>query len=103
MTFLPHWPELLFVTMLVGQEIEQLCVTVTVKEQLPELPAVSLAEQLTVVVPSEKLEPDGGVQVTVRAPSQMSLAVTENVAVAEPEPGELSVTLIGEGQATTGP
>ncbi len=88
--------------MSVGQLMVQLCVTVTVNEQLPVLPVVSLAEQLTVVVPSAKLEPEAGVQVTVREPSHTSLAVAEKVTVAEPDPGELSVTLIGEGQVTTG-
>lgn len=88
--------------MLLGQLMVQLCVTVTVNEQVPVLLDVSLAEQLTVVVPSEKLDPEAGVQVTVREPSQTSLAVAEKVTVAEPDPGELSVTLIGEGQLTTG-
>ncbi|MEK7832822.1 MAG: hypothetical protein AAB401_17150, partial [Acidobacteriota bacterium] len=57
--------------------------TVTVKVQLPELPDKSLAEQVTVVTPIAKLVPEAGEQVTVRAPSQTSLAVAENVAVAE--------------------
>ena len=76
--------------------------TVTVNEQLPELPEVSLAEQVTVVTPIGKLLPEAGEQVTVRAPSQTSLAVAENVAVAEPEPTGLSVRLIGPGQVTAG-
>ncbi len=76
--------------------------TVTVNEQLPEFPDVSLAEQVTVVTPIGKLVPEAGEQVTVRAPSQTSLAVAENVAVAEPEPTGLSVRLIGPGQVTTG-
>ncbi len=98
----PHWPGLLLTVMLLGQLMVQAEATVTVNEQLPELPDVSLAEQVTVVTPTVKLLPEAGVQVTVRAPSQTSLAVAENVAVAEPEPGELSVRLIGAGQLTVG-
>ena len=37
-------------------------ITVTVKEQLEILPAVSLAEQFTVVVPAGNDAPEGGVQ-----------------------------------------
>ena len=39
--------------------------TVTVNEQQLELPALSAAQQTTVVVPSGKTEPDGGAQVTL--------------------------------------
>src|SRR5438876_85885 len=38
--------------------------TVTVKEALPVFPLPSLAEQVTVVVPSAKLLPDVGLQLT---------------------------------------
>jgi hypothetical protein len=48
--------------------------TVTVNEQLAGLPATSLTEQFTVVVPFGKLEPLAGVQVTVPTPEQLSLA-----------------------------
>ena len=48
--------------------------TVTVKEQLPVLEEVSVAVQLTVVVPTGKVEPDGGEQLTV-APEQLSFAI----------------------------
>jgi hypothetical protein len=37
-------------------------VTVTVNMQVAELPAQSQAVQVTVVVPTVKVEPDGGVQ-----------------------------------------
>jgi hypothetical protein len=50
--------------------------TVTLKEQLDELPAPSVAVQVTVVVPSGKADPDAGVQ-TVVTPEQLSVAVTE--------------------------
>jgi hypothetical protein len=48
---------------LAGQLIVGGCVsfTVTVKLQLLELPEASVTEQLTVVVPFGKLDPDAGV------------------------------------------
>jgi hypothetical protein len=52
-----------------------LSVTVTVKLHSPVLLLVSLAEQFTVVTPFWKVDPDGGLQVTVRGPSQLSFAV----------------------------
>jgi hypothetical protein len=52
-----------------------LSVTVTVKLQVPVLFDKSEAEQLTVVVPFWKVEPEAGSQVTVRELSQLSLAV----------------------------
>jgi hypothetical protein len=48
--------------------------TVTVKEQLAVLPDVSVAVHVTVVVPFEKVEPEGGLQTTV-TPGQLSVAV----------------------------
>jgi hypothetical protein len=45
-------------------------VTVTVNEQVASLPAASVAVQVTVVTPTEKL-PGGGTQETV-APGQLS-------------------------------
>jgi hypothetical protein len=48
--------------------------TVTVKVQGAILPTASVAVQVTVVVPTGKLEPDGGEHVTV-TPGQLSLAV----------------------------
>jgi hypothetical protein len=48
--------------------------TVTVNEQLAGLPAASLTEQFTVVTPFGKLEPLGGIQVTVPTPEQLSEA-----------------------------
>ena len=49
--------------------------TVTVKLLVPMLPAVSVAEQLTVAVPRAKTLPEAGVQVTGTLISTMSLAV----------------------------
>ena len=48
--------------------------TVTVKVQSAWLPDASVAVQVTVVVPFGKVEPDGGLQLTV-APAQLSEAV----------------------------
>jgi hypothetical protein len=52
-----------------------LSTTVTVKLQEAERPAASLTEQVTVVTPLGKLEPDAGVQVTAPTPGQLSEAV----------------------------
>jgi hypothetical protein len=51
-----------------------LSVTVTVNEAEPVLPCVSVAVQVIVVAPSGKVEPLGGVQLTGRAPSTLSVA-----------------------------
>ena len=50
-------------------------VTVTVKLLLALLPLASLTEQLTVVVPAGKVEPDCGVHDGVPTPEQLSDAV----------------------------
>jgi hypothetical protein len=50
-------------------------VTVTVNVQVPVLGTVSVAVQVTVVVPLLNVAPEGGLQVTVLAPSQLSFAV----------------------------
>jgi len=47
--------------------------TVMVKAQVLELPAASVATQVTVVLPKGKVEPDGGVQLAV-TPGQLSVA-----------------------------
>src|SRR5437868_3663200 len=49
-------------------------VSVTLKPQVERLPAASTAAQVTVVVPTGKVEPEGGVQVTV-TPGRLSLTV----------------------------
>jgi hypothetical protein len=49
--------------------------TVTVNEQLEELAAASLTVQVTVLVPSGKIEPDGGLHTGVPSPGQLSLTV----------------------------
>jgi hypothetical protein len=49
--------------------------TVTLNEQLDELPLASLTEHETVVVPFGKAVPDGGVQTGEPTPGQLSLTV----------------------------
>jgi len=74
---------------------------VTVNIQLPVLAAMSVAVQVTVVIPRGKVVPEGGVQTGVIAPSQLSKAVAVNVTATEHIPaGEFIV--IGAGQVTTG-
>jgi hypothetical protein len=75
--------------------------TVTVKEQLPELVAESVAVQVTVVMPLGNVAPDGGVQTGVIEPSQLSVAVAVNITTAEHIVLSVPVT-IGDGQVTIG-
>ena len=56
--------------------VVSLKVTVTVKLALPVLLWLSVAEHVTVVGPTGKWLPDAGVQIGVRAPSTVSVAVT---------------------------
>ena len=56
-----------------GQVILQ-AATVTVKLQLAVFPDVSVAVQVTVLVPTGKVEPEGGLQ-AVDTPEQLSAAV----------------------------
>ena len=70
--------------------------TVTVKLQLRELPAASVAVATTVVVPNEKTEPDA-LLVTTVGTEQLSLAVTVKLTAAEHVPGgALTVMLAGQ-------
>jgi hypothetical protein len=75
--------------------------TITVNEQLPVLEDESVAEQLTVVTPFGKVEPDAGTQVGVIAPSQLSVAVAVKFTTAEQAPLVVFVVM-GEGQFNTG-
>jgi len=76
-------------------------ITVTVNEQLPVFDDVSVAVQVTVVMPRGKVVPEGGVQVGVIAPSQLSKAVAVNVTLTEHIPAGEFIE-IGAGQVTTG-
>jgi hypothetical protein len=49
-------------------------ITVTPKVQVSSTPQLLSAEQVTMVDPLSKAVPDGGSQVTVNAPSQLSTA-----------------------------
>ena len=59
--------ELVAVTVMLDEQVRLIGGRVTVirKEQLVAVPHVSLAEQITVVVPIGKVEPLGGLQVSV--------------------------------------
>jgi hypothetical protein len=68
----------LFTIIFAGQLIagSWVSLTVTVNEQLEELPAVSATEQFTVVVPFGNADPDAGAQTGAPTPGQLSVAVT---------------------------
>ena len=59
-TTAPHWFASFDIVMFAGHVMAQPAVTVTVKLQLAVFIAASVTEQLTVVEPSGKLEPDAG-------------------------------------------
>ena len=54
--------------------VEQAPVTATVNPQVAWIPDASVAVQVTVVVPMGKIDPERGLQTTVR-PGQLSLTV----------------------------
>jgi hypothetical protein len=68
-----QWPASAFATMLDGQAIDGAAEsrTVTVNEQLRVLPELSVAVQVTVLVPLANVEPDDGTQLT-DDPAQLS-------------------------------
>ena len=80
-----HCPAPAACVMLAGHVIEGACVSliVTVNEQVAELLDASITEQLTVVVPFGKVEPDGGVHTGVPTPGQLSVAVGVKLTTAE--------------------
>ena len=75
MTVAAQAPPVAFVVMFAGHvtvgSISSLTVTVKVHE--PVLPDASVAVQVTVVVPTGKLEPDAGTHTAVVSPEQASL------------------------------
>src|SRR5262249_35323846 len=76
--------------------------TVTVNEQVLELPAASVALAVTAVTPSGKVDPLGGSKVTTGLVSQLSVAIAEKVTlVFEHEPGS-ELTTMGAGQVMAG-
>jgi len=64
------------------------------------LPALSLAEQETEVVPGGNVEPEAGVHVTGTEPSTRSEAEAENVTTAPL--GPVASTVLSAGTVTTG-
>lgn len=74
--------------------------TVTVKLPFVVLLCVSVAEQLTVVIPMANIVPDAGAQITATDPSTMSEDVAENVAVAPRVP--VASRLMFAGKVRTG-
>jgi hypothetical protein len=75
-------------------------VTVNKNDAVPVLPALSVAEQLTVVVPTGNVEPDAGVQTGVIEPSTRSVADALNVTVVPEELG--AATVMSAGTETEG-
>src|SRR4051794_8035083 len=72
--------------------------TVTVRLHVAVLPLLSVAVEFTVVVPTEKTEPDAGVLATV-TPGQLSAAVTVKLTamlVAVELSGRLTTTFAGQ-------
>jgi len=88
--------------MLAGQVIAGgwVSLTVTVNWQLAVWPDVSVAVQVTVVVPFGNVDPDGGLQLEV-TPGQLSLAVGENVTTAEHTFGSVGLIMF-DGQLIVG-
>ena len=81
--------------MLLGQLMPgaSVSLTVTLKPQLPVLPEASVAVQVTLFVPTAKVEPLVGVQLVV-APGQLSLAEALKLTTAEHCPGSVPVTML---------
>src|SRR5919205_3474363 len=75
--------------------------TVTRNPQVCSFWAASLTLQVTGVAPMPKLDPAGGVQVGVSAPSQLSVAVTVKETAVVHCPGSASLVMSG-GQLITG-
>src|SRR5258708_11324425 len=67
--------------------------TPILKVPVATFPAASLAKQWTVVTPSGKSEPEGGVQTTGTGPSTSSIAVAVKGTVAPPRPGASTILL----------
>ncbi len=74
--------------------------TVTLKLPVAVLPALSAAEQSTVVVPNGKVLPEAGVQLTETAPFTMSVADAEKVTTAPA--GLVTAVVISAGKDKEG-
>jgi len=86
----------------VGQTIAGACVslTVTANEHAVVLPEVSVAVQVTVVVPFGKAPPEDGLH-TIPATPQLSIAEAEKVTTAEHWPASVALVML-PGHAMTG-
>ena len=78
-TILEHWPDVFGCVMFAGHATVGACVSwiVTVKVHVPSglFAETSDAVHVTVVVPTGKVEPDAGTQLTVTTPGQLSVPV----------------------------
>jgi hypothetical protein len=74
--------------------------TITVKEHVDWLPAASFAAHSTVVTPSGKIDPEGGLQTTVGS-EQLSATASAKLTTAEHWPGSVAMTT-PEGQLIMG-
>jgi hypothetical protein len=85
---------------MMGAEGAVVSCTLILKDADAVFPCVSIAEQLTIVVPIENVEPEDGEQVGVIEPSTLSVAVAVYVAIA-PD-GPVASIVILAGTVTTG-
>src|SRR5829696_2320975 len=75
--------------------------TVTSKPPCASLPAVSVAVQVTVVLPKGKVLPEGGVQVTSGLVGSRSVAVGGGQATLAPS-GPVASSVMSSGRSSTG-
>jgi len=71
-----------------------------VKDAVPVLPWLSVALQVTVVVPNGNISPELGLQLAVSVPSKLSVALAEKVTAAPL--GLVASTVMSPGTATFG-
>jgi hypothetical protein len=76
--------------------------TVTVKDAEPVFPCESVAVHVTVVVPTGKVLPEAGLQVGVREPSTMSVAVASPYVTALPAGSSVEVETFAGGVTAGG-
>ena len=84
-------------TVMIGGVVS--AVRVTVKLEVPTFPAASDAVQVTVVVPAEKLEPEGGEQVIPEVTPTLSVALAIKVIISG---GKALEFIMLDGTVTTG-
>ena len=103
-TIAPQLPGSLLAETLAGQEMVGFSVslTVTVKVHIPILPAASVAVQVTVVVPTVKNDPLGGLQTTDKDDVQLSETVGALYVTEAPHIPAALLTVILLGQVTIG-